>query len=131
MRETLSIIKTGIAEIDLQHSTLIQCLDELNSFAGSSYGFAASFTVLNRLIDYTKLHFAFEEALLKRWNFPDVAEHAAAHQAIVFDLSKIWDDIEAGHEIEDQLILTVGSWIARHINEEDREYSKFMQTYDG
>ena len=120
------VLETGIEEIDQQHRQLVRCLDQLAEFADGSYGFAANFTALNTLLDYTRQHFVFEEDLLARCNYPLLAEHIAEHQAITAKVTALWRAIEAGEEAEASVVLTIRSWILEHINAEDTQYARFI-----
>lgn len=124
MAETIVISKTGIAEIDRQHSQLVKCLDELSVFVGGNFEFSASLTALTTLIDYTNEHFTYEESVLADSGYPLLDEHKAEHQAITANAEALWNEIEAGNEIGEQLVMTIRKWIVDHINAEDVLFAK-------
>lgn len=127
MPQQIVIKPTGIEEIDAQHAQLLNCLDDLSSFVGSSYEFAAVFTTTRALLDYIHIHFSFEENLLRSWGYPELDRHIAEHQALEADVNQLWAQIESGDEtLGGGLIMTIKKWIIGHINEEDLQYAKFQ-----
>lgn len=126
MTEQVVVPLTGIEEIDQQHTQLVKCLDDLQDYIGGPYGFAAAFTALNTLLDYTRFHFAFEEQLLGQWNYPHLDNHIAEHKAIADDVAALWDGIEAGREIDEKMVQTIRGWILDHIKAEDLQYANFL-----
>ena len=127
MAEPDVISKTGIAEIDRQHAQLVKCLDELSVFVGGNFEFSASLTALTTLIDYTREHFAYEENMLARCHFPLLDEHIAEHRTITANAEALWNEVEAGNEMGEQLVLTIRKWIVDHINAEDIQFAKFIK----
>lgn len=126
MTTPIAISKTGIDEIDRQHAQLLRCLDDLMEFVGGRYEFAAVFTAIQVLLDYVQQHFAYEENLLRSWDYPDLDKHIAGHQAIAADVRHLWVQLESGDEtVTEKLVQTIRQWILKHINEEDIEYAKF------
>lgn len=127
MAEPVVISKTGVTEIDRQHSQLVKCLDELSVFVGGNFEFSASLTALTTLIDYTREHFTYEESVLADSGYPLLDEHKAEHQTITANAEALWKEIEAGNEIGEQLVLTIRKWIVDHINSEDVQFAKFIE----
>ena len=105
-----------------------QTLDDLQQFSGGTYGFAAAFTVLNTLMEYVRSHFEFEEQFLANCNYPHLEEHKAEHQILAADVTRLWAEIEAGHNVEAKLVAMIRGWILDHINAEDIQYAKFFGT---
>lgn len=125
----ITINQTGFAEIDRQHAQLLACLTELKAFVGGKYEFAAVFTAVQTLIDYTKQHFAYEEDFLAKCAYPDLDQHIAEHQTLIDNVRHQWNQIELGDtDIAEDVVETIESWIVDHINVEDSEFAKFVQT---
>lgn len=126
MTTHLVISKTGIDEIDRQHAQLLTCMENLMAFVGGRYELAAVFTAVQVLLDYVQQHFAYEENLLRNWDYPDLNKHIAEHQAIEADVRQLWVQLESGDaSVTEKLVHTIRQWIHKHINEEDIEYAKF------
>jgi len=86
--------------------------------------------MLNCLIDYTIIHFSFEENLMKKHNFPEreTVEHKKAHekftQFILAEQKKLKssDDTVIGEEVLDFL----KDWLLNHIMKVDRKLGDFL-----
>jgi len=127
MPDPISILKTGIPDIDRQHEQLLTCLGELKEFVGGKYEFAAAFTAVQALFDYTERHFAYEEGLLTRCCYPHLDEHISEHNSLIENVRRQWDRIELGYsDIAREVVETIERWIVEHINAEDIEYAKFV-----
>lgn len=124
---TNQIAKTGHAEIDRQHAQLVACLDELRGFVNGSYSFAAGFTAIQALIDYTETHFAYEEDLLRRWAYPALDEHIDQHRSLVAEVRSQWDRVEQeGADIAREVVETIERWVVEHINGADVAFAEFV-----
>lgn len=125
MSEAIAISLMGIDQIDRQHAQLIKSLDDLLGYVDGSYGFAATLTALSTLLEYTRQHFADEEALLADWGYPWLREHTAEHAAIAADVEQAWKDLESGRDLDERIVATLRKLIVDHINAEDIQYADF------
>lgn len=121
---TISILKTGHAEIDRQHAELLVCLAGVKEFVGGDYAFSAGLTAIQALIGYTEDHFAFEEDLLHQWGYPDLDAHIEHHKSLVAEVRRQWKRVELeGADIAREVVDTIERWITDHINVEDLKFS--------
>jgi hemerythrin len=111
----------GIAEIDAQHRRLFDLLNQLRSWSGKGYEYAATIDTLNELADYTHTHFAVEESLMRMLRYPDINVHIAEHERLKKMLEEYRHSIlKEGSRIE--LSDFIKSWLIDHISKVDREY---------
>ncbi|MDP2299758.1 MAG: bacteriohemerythrin, partial [Actinomycetota bacterium] len=79
------------------------------------------------LIDYTRTHFATEEAYFDRYGYPEADAHKAQHQDFVGRV----EDFKRGFD-EGRLFLSLdvmdflGQWLIEHIQGSDKEYGPFL-----
>jgi len=126
---TISILKTGHAEIDRQHAELLACLAGVKEFVGGHYAFSAGFTAIQTLINYTEDHFAYEEDLLRQWGYPELDIHIEHHQSLVAEVRRQWERIELeGADIAREVVETIERWITDHINIEDLKFSELVRS---
>ena len=71
-----------IPEIDAQHKRLFVLAGELHTALAQGKGKAVLEQSLARLVDYTKTHFATEEQLMRRYNYPEGPLHKAQHDQL-------------------------------------------------
>lgn len=80
-------------------------------------------TVLNILEEYVEGHFLREQRALAAVNFPDLAEHIAAHDRFAAKVGDIIRDFRNGDRSQiSQLGSLVVSWIVNHIMTMDKQY---------
>ena len=76
----------AIPSVDAQHRNLFAIARELHAAMDAGQGKASLGRILDRLVQYTTVHFAHEERLLRMHNYPDFAAHKAepvrAHEQI-------------------------------------------------
>jgi len=113
----------GVEELDRQHRMLFDVLNELHD--AMMQGKAQSMTgdLLRKLIDYTRKHFAAEEAMMAAAGYGGLARHRLQHK----DLMKQVDEFAARYEhgertLNVQLMNFLRDWLTTHIQQSDREY---------
>ena len=63
-------LSVGIQEIDDQHRLLVSILNKLHTAMYEHQGKEVAEKILNELVDYTKIHFAVEESLMRVLGYP-------------------------------------------------------------
>jgi len=122
--ETYSV---QVTSLDQQHQTLFRTINELHDALHAGHGKDIVGKVLQRLIDYTKSHFAAEEVILERNGYPDLAEHRAAHKALVSQVLQFKKDFEAGSVgIAVEINQFLQKWLSDHIQNTDKKYGKYL-----
>lgn len=115
-----------IAEIDNQHKQLIDYINELTM--GFTYKKSYMIEdVLNKLINYTKSHFSFEERLMEEANYPGLDSHKEIHQSFIKRIETYKERFEKGENIAKQLKGDLQIWLIHHIQETDAEYKDDIQ----
>lgn len=81
-------LSVGIDEIDSQHKELVDVLNQLHvaimeRHATPRHAARDAAEILNRLVDYTRIQFAVEEALMRLLEYPDYEAHKAQHEELV------------------------------------------------
>jgi hemerythrin len=117
----------GVQEMDHQHQTLFNILNELHAAMSKGTAQNVAGDLLQKLIDYTREHFSAEEALMKAVSYPGFAGHLLKHK----ELLKQAEDMAARHSDGDhsvsiQLMPFLRQWLTTHIQQEDRRYSAYV-----
>lgn len=68
--------------MDDQHAILMDAMSELRLAVVRGSGREQVSESLDRLIEFTRMHFKCEEQLMQQSDFPGLAEHHAQHQSI-------------------------------------------------
>ncbi|OOZ40394.1 hypothetical protein BOW53_07955 [Solemya pervernicosa gill symbiont] len=77
----------GIEEIDNQHKVLVGLINELDDALRVHSNREMVQGVIDQLIDYTKLHFAVEESIMRLFKYKEYEPHKAVHDGIIDKLN--------------------------------------------
>lgn len=117
----------GVDEIDQQHQILVGIINKLYSALVDKSNPAIIEEILDELLQYTRMHFAVEECLMRLFDYPDYAEHKATHDRIAERVLMFADQYRAGkHQFGMDLLYFLKDWLTTHINEEDKAYSPHL-----
>lgn len=118
-------LSVGIEEIDEQHKVLVGLLNDLDRAIRERHGNEACLAILDRLVEYTRIHFAVEESLMRIFEYPDYENHKAEHEELVDEvLSMRHEVIDNQRRISFKLLHFLKMWLTQHIMDSDKEYSQ-------
>ncbi len=116
-----------VGVLDRQHQTLFSMMAKLNEALAKGQGSAVVDDVLNRLVAYTVTHFAAEEGLLEKHNYPGLAQHRRKHEELRRKVESLVAEHKAGKVgVPATLILFLQGWLKDHILGTDHQYSTFL-----
>ncbi len=121
---------TGLEDIDAQHARLFELAQETHDLLDDNLlqDKTEELThLISELIDYTKMHFAHEEAYQKSIGYPFADRHAIQHRQfedklMEFDFDSIGDDYNRQNEAIENLLEFLVSWLTTHILKVDMLY---------
>ena len=114
---------------DAEHRKLFRIGEELHEALIAASGKTALVRVLRRLARLTGVHFSHEEGLLLRHGYPDLAAHKAQHAALVRQIRKLGDDLEADRTtLTVDFLLRLKDWLESHIRNSDRRYVPYLKS---
>jgi hemerythrin len=117
----------GVQKIDSQHTVLFDIINELH--AAMMNGKAQSLTgpLLCKLADYTKNHFAAEEAMMAAAKYPGLADHKLKHCELVKQVDDYVLRYDKGEiTLNLHLLDFLRDWLTTHIQKVDMAYSACM-----
>jgi hemerythrin len=118
----------NIGSIDAQHQMLFAIGRELYAAMSTGKGKAVLGRILDRLVQYTKVHFAHEERLMQLHGYPDFAKHKAEHDALVKQVQTFQEDFNAGRAtMAVQVLQFLKDWLANHIKGSDFAYAPCLK----
>jgi hemerythrin len=115
------------AGIDAQHKKLFDLINSLHAAMIQGKGKEVLEQILDGLMDYTRVHFADEEKMLEKINYPDLQAHVAEHDAFIRKAYALQTDYRNG-----KLALTLPvmdflkGWLINHILKTDKKYMPFV-----
>ncbi|WP_304507827.1 bacteriohemerythrin [Anaerotignum sp.] len=125
-------LETGNAQIDSEHKELIQAINNLLVACSSGKGRNEVANTVDFLAQYTKTHFAHEQVLQQKYNYPDFVNHKKYHEGFI----KVVDNIASRLKAEGPTIqlvgdvnMQVGNWLINHIKREDVKVAKHIMEH--
>lgn len=117
----------GIQEIDEQHKRLLALINELYTALAQKQNRDKMSQVLGELVDYTKVHFAVEESLMRLFDYKDYAAHKTIHDDIVSKVLGFQSRFNAGDDkVGMELLMFLKDWLINHIQKVDTQYSSHL-----
>ncbi|PMP67276.1 MAG: hypothetical protein C0190_03570 [Thermodesulfobacterium geofontis] len=119
-------LATGIPECDLQHKKLINMFNAIYDSIRLNIDKKALKEALDSLIDYFDKHFAFEEKLMEKYQYPEINIHREEHKNFKEALNKILQN--PNEEINFLEVLKFfKNWWFNHILTMDKKYGPFLE----
>lgn len=121
----------SIKEIDDQHKKWIDMMNNLHFALLNNKGNEMIEETIADLVDYTITHFALEEALMKKMNYPGFRNHRIQHEALKEEVSQLQKDYISNECIlSSQVMSRLKNWLTGHILTEDKKYADFYHKKD-
>ncbi len=120
----------GVSRIDHEHRTLFQIIGTVHDACQSSDPSAAQTvrSAVVELFDYTRTHFASEEALMKEAAYPALAAHAELHQDLLARVRDFEIRVEFDTNFDPAELATfLYNWLANHILVEDKTFGEYYR----
>ena len=118
----------GCKELDHQHRLLLGIVNDLYEAVISNADQQAVRAILDRLVDYTAIHFSREEELMEEHRFPSLEAHKILHNSLktkTLQLRHNWTT--AGRT---EVLKYLKSWWLNHICQCDKEYTPFFMAQE-
>ena len=122
----------GVKVIDDQHKGLLDLVNDMfNHVVGDKQAEEDYFKqVIQKAVEYVKVHFSTEEKIMTHTNFPGYVEHKKAHDAFVLTVVEKIRDFESGKNTEFTLLeftQFLKEWILTHIAIMDKGYFTYFK----
>ncbi len=137
-REQMSV---GHPVIDADHKALIDILNTFENLTQNGAAFIALDQTFRELAEYTKIHFAREEALQQEMGYPLCQTHQEKHRALVARLLAAYkrfkqtrekmeaQGIDCDHHSYADLLSILNTWLLEHILQEDMKLKPHIQRH--
>lgn len=124
---------TNLKEVDEQHLYLVELINSLSEKVfDEKITFSQLKVVVEKLFDYTKFHFGYEEELMqdKKLSTTFVEDHEKNHHLFIQEISNIYNDLKDDGKIFQRaktLLNFLINWLAFHILEQDKIMAKQIE----
>lgn len=120
-------LSINIAEVDAQHSTLVDMVNNLYDSMTAGSDEAVLLNTVNRMANYTVEHFSTEERHMEKYNDPGMPAHKEEHRDFVEKVLQVEEDLKSGRVVLSMDILNfLSSWLVTHINGTDKKMGAFL-----
>jgi hemerythrin len=119
----------GIELIDNQHKQLIELTNELfrACLRGGDTLDSVFKETMSRMVEYVHFHFASEQAMLQRINYPNYAEHKREHDSLIKTVLEATKNYGDGKKfIPNNFVKFLKDWIVSHIGYNDKMYAAYI-----
>ncbi len=118
----------GIKEADRQHHKMLDMMNEIHVLSANNRSKAAIAKALDALINYTEVHFEWEENLFASYKYPQTEQHTAVHKKLIAELREHQNKISLGdQQAVDKELTLLNDWLLYHIEHSDRDYAKYLK----
>ncbi|HYA86104.1 MAG TPA: bacteriohemerythrin [Nitrospirota bacterium] len=120
-------LSVNIKEFDEEHKKLISMVNDLHSAMGSGKGKEVMGPILVRLVDYTKTHFAAEEQLMRKHEYPGYVSHKSLHDDLTKQVMDLQNKFQEGRMLVTvQVMNFLKDWLSNHIQNTDKKYGPYL-----
>ena len=121
------VLSVGIDEIDAQHKVLVGLVNQMHEAIHERHGSDVVRGILTKLADYTKIHFAVEESLMRILGYPGYDEHKVQHEELIHSMLDLQEKVDSGKTaIGFELMHFLKIWLTKHIMESDQDYGSYF-----
>jgi hemerythrin len=125
-----SSLETGYELVDNQHKQLIAALNSLMEASRSGQGDKAVMRTVDFLTGYTIKHFADEEKLQQKYDYPDFLNHKRIHDEFKVTVTGMTDRLIKEGPTSDlitEVSSAVGAWLLNHIKGDDFRMAAYVK----
>jgi len=117
----------GLPDIDLQHTMIVNMLNELHVAIESGDPEGIVEKILAKMLLYVDEHFATEETTMKGLGFSGYNAHVVEHEVFRGKVNALNERHQLGQSVAtDELIIILINWLKIHIAEVDQEFGRFV-----
>lgn len=111
----------GVGAIDRQHRRLFDISNRFYEAWRHRAGRDVLCRLFDELLEYTSYHFAAEERLMRKIDYPGLSRHRRSHEEIVDLVRKYRAQLRAAEQgAETQALEFIKTWLNIHVLEDDR-----------
>ena len=121
-------LSVGVEALDADHRQLFAMVNGLFDAIEGGTGNDLLAALFDALVDYTRDHFAREEALMAARHFPGLAAHRAEHIQLAESVHQLRQRFLAGaaEAVGHELLVLFKTWLTSHIRVSDRAYKPYV-----
>ena len=120
-------LSVGIKEVDDDHKQLISLVNRLHRTMKDGGDATALGAILTEAAEYTQVHFSREEAMMRRYDYPGLADQQEEHRRMVHQLSALATQFSNGDfPVAMDIMAFAKVWLTKHILGTDMKLKPFF-----
>jgi len=124
-------LSVGVELLDKDHQKLVKLINDLYDAMKEGHGKESLGSILDRLVDYTKIHFAHEEQYFAQSKYPHLADHKKEHDALTRQALDIQTQYKSGASgvLSLEVMNFLKDWLMNHIQGSDKKYGPYLNSH--
>ena len=119
----------NVKRLDVQHRILVKLVDNLHDAWSARIDGNVLEDLLAELLEFSQMHFSFEEQLMKEYDFPDIAEHQRQHRTILRRLNELVTlSSSEKPPTSDSTYDIAADWALAHISDKNNILGNFLNS---
>lgn len=119
---------TNVGDVDAHHKKLIDFINEIYQGIMLEKDKDVVDKVLGELVDFTVMHFAYEESLFDKYGYDDTRAHKEKHKALLGQVGDYVSKYKEGNtDVSHELLSFLKNWLTKHIMGVDQKYAEFLR----
>ncbi len=119
---------THVGEVDSHHSKLIDLINEIYKGIMLEKEKVVVDNTLDELVNFTVMHFGYEEKLFDKYGYEDAVTHKQKHKELLGQVGEYVARYKEGNtEISHELLSFLKNWLTKHILGVDQKYSAYLK----
>jgi methyl-accepting chemotaxis protein len=119
---------TNVGDVDTQHKRLIDLINEIYRGIMLEKGKEAIDNTLNELVNFTVMHFGYEESLFDKYGYEDSISHKEKHKTLLGQVGDFVGRYKGGENVSHELLSFLKNWLTKHIMGVDQKYASFLKS---
>ena len=126
-------LSVGVEALDEDHRKLFAMVNGLFDAIEDGTGTVLPGALFDALLDYTRDHFAREEALMAARRYPGLAAHRTEHAELAERVHELRQNFLAGslEPVRGELLVLFKTWLTSHIRVTDCGYKPYVVERSG
>lgn len=122
------LLSVGVAALDKEHKELFTLVNELYDAMKKGRGKDIMSKTVEGLAHYCQVHFAHEEKLFAKTNYPDAAAHIKRHDDFRKKVKELQGKCRGKASNADNIVLMnlLRKWLVNHVMTRDHKYTAHL-----
>ena len=120
-------IGVGVREIDMEHDLLLGVVRALEKAVDTAPRTQVE-ALLQQLSEFTRVHFATEEIMMRLYAYPEFARHQLEHARLVEQIEQVRSEFAQGHvQPTRSFAAALRHWFTEHVRSHDVALARFVR----